>query len=53
MTENPKTISLNASLIDAARLMLQHKISALPVLDGDRVGWHHHRERYFPRVCGI
>ncbi len=35
MTENPKTISPGASLIDAAHLMLEHKISALPVLDGD------------------
>jgi len=37
MTENPKTISPTASLIDAARLMLKHKISALPVLDGDKL----------------
>ena len=35
ITENPKTISSTASLIDTARLMLKHKISALPVLDGD------------------
>jgi acetoin utilization protein AcuB len=34
MTENPKTIAPAASLIDAARLMLKNKISALPVLDG-------------------
>jgi acetoin utilization protein AcuB len=37
MTENPKTISPTASLIDAARLILQHKISALPVLDEDKL----------------
>ena len=37
MTENPKTISPTASLIDAARLMLKHKVSALPVLDGDKL----------------
>ena len=37
MTGNPKTISPTASLIDAARLMLKHKISALPVLDGDKL----------------
>ena len=37
MTENPKTISPTASLIDAARLMLKHKIGALPVLDGDKL----------------
>jgi acetoin utilization protein AcuB len=34
MTENPITISPTASLIEAARMMLKHKISALPVLDG-------------------
>jgi acetoin utilization protein AcuB len=37
MTENPKTISHTASLIDAARLMLTHKISALPVLDEENL----------------
>jgi acetoin utilization protein AcuB len=37
MTKNPKTIALNASIIDAARVMLKHKISALPVLDGDKL----------------
>lgn len=37
MTKNPKTISPTASLIDAAHLMLKHKISALPVLDGDKL----------------
>jgi len=37
MTKDPKTISLTAPLIDAARLMLKHRISALPVLDGDEV----------------
>lgn len=35
MTKDPKTIAPNAPLIDAARLMLDHEISALPVLDGD------------------
>ncbi|HHD80595.1 MAG TPA: CBS domain-containing protein, partial [Campylobacterales bacterium] len=33
MTKNPKTIAPTASLIEAARLMLANKISALPVLD--------------------
>ena len=37
MTGNPITISPAASLIDAARLMLQHKISALPVLEGSEL----------------
>ncbi len=35
MSKNPKTIVPNAPLIDAARLMLENKISALPVLDMD------------------
>jgi len=35
MTENPETITQSAALIDAARVMLEKKISALPVLDGD------------------
>jgi acetoin utilization protein AcuB len=37
MTKNPITIAPTASLIDAARLMLKHKISALPVLEGDKL----------------
>jgi acetoin utilization protein AcuB len=37
MTENPKTIMAYATLIDAARMMLEFKISALPVIDGDRL----------------
>jgi acetoin utilization protein AcuB len=36
MSKNPKTIVPNALLIDAARLMLENKISALPVLDMDK-----------------
>jgi acetoin utilization protein AcuB len=35
MTENPETIAPSAALIDAARVMLEKKISTLPVLDGD------------------
>jgi CBS domain-containing protein len=31
------TIDVDASLADAARLMLQHKISGLPVMDGTRL----------------
>ena len=39
MTENPRTITQSASLIDAARMMLENKISTLPVMDdGDLVG---------------
>jgi len=37
MTRNPITIALTASIIDAARVMLKHKISALPVLDGEKL----------------
>jgi acetoin utilization protein AcuB len=37
MTENPITIFPDAPLIDAARMMLEHKISALPVLDGNKL----------------
>lgn len=33
MTQNPQTINSTALLIDAARMMLEYKISALPVLD--------------------
>ena len=35
MTENQRTIAISASLIDAARMMLENKISTLPVMDGD------------------
>jgi acetoin utilization protein AcuB len=37
MSENPKAVPAGATLVDAARLMLDFKISALPVLDGDRL----------------
>lgn len=33
MTRNPMTIRQNASIAEAARLMLDHKFSGLPVLD--------------------
>ena len=35
MTKNPRTIAQSASLIDAARMMLENKISTLPIMDGD------------------
>jgi len=39
MTKNPRTIAQSASLIDAARMMLENKISTLPIMDGsDLVG---------------
>ncbi|MEJ2266852.1 MAG: CBS domain-containing protein [Anaerolineales bacterium] len=37
MTPNPKTISADAPLIKAAHQMLENKISALPVMDGDKL----------------
>ena len=37
MTENPVTVSPEAPLIEAAREMLERKIGALPVVEGDRL----------------
>jgi acetoin utilization protein AcuB len=37
MTKNPKTIPVDATLIQSARQMLEFQISTLPVMDGDRV----------------
>ena len=37
MTENLETIPLTATLIEAAHLMLEHEISTLPVLDGNKL----------------
>jgi CBS domain-containing protein len=37
MTPNPITIPLTATVQDAARLMLQRKVSGLPVMDGNRL----------------
>ena len=37
MTKNPKTISVDAPLVEAARQMLEYKISALPVMDGGQL----------------
>jgi CBS domain-containing protein len=37
MTRNPVTISPEASIREAARLMLEHKIGGLPVMDGERL----------------
>lgn len=37
MTENPITISVEGSVRDAARLLRQHRISGLPVVEGERV----------------
>ena len=37
MSENPKTVPAGATLVEAARLMLEFKISTLPVMDGARL----------------
>jgi acetoin utilization protein AcuB len=37
MAKNPRTITPNVPLIEAARLLLEHKISALPVMDGSKL----------------
>lgn len=37
MAQNPKTISVDAPLVEAAQQMLAHKISALPVMDDDKL----------------
>lgn len=37
MAAHPKTVPVDASLIQAAQLMLEHKISTLPVMNGDRL----------------
>ena len=35
MTPDPKTLTNEASLHEAAKLMLEHKIGGVPILDGD------------------
>lgn len=37
MSKDPITITPDENVVDAARTMLDHKISTLPVIDGDRV----------------
>jgi acetoin utilization protein AcuB len=37
MTLDPKTISDDSPLIEAARMMLEHKVSALPVMEGEQL----------------
>ena len=37
MTENPKTIEIDADLLKAARLMLENKISTLPVMEANKL----------------
>jgi len=37
MTDCPKTIQPDATIIEAARQMLEYKISTLPVMDGEKL----------------
>lgn len=37
MSDNPRIISPEVPLIEAARMMLKHKISTLPVIEGDEL----------------
>lgn len=37
MTREPITISVNATIREAAKMMLQHKIGGLPVMDDDKL----------------
>lgn len=37
MTRHPVTISPNATILDAARLMARHKVSGLPVVEHDQL----------------
>lgn len=37
MTTDLKTIAIDAPLIDAAHMMLEHKVSALPVMEGNQL----------------
>ncbi|MBN1453964.1 MAG: CBS domain-containing protein [Anaerolineales bacterium] len=37
MTKEPRTIVPDAPLIEAARMMLEHRISAMPVIEGNQL----------------
>jgi CBS domain-containing protein len=37
MSENPVTVAADATLVNAARALLERRIGALPVVDGERV----------------
>jgi acetoin utilization protein AcuB len=37
MSESPVTVTADTALVDAARALLERRIGALPVLDGERV----------------
>ena len=37
MTENPKTVSSDATVVEAARVMREDDVGLVPVVDGDRL----------------
>jgi CBS-domain-containing membrane protein len=37
MTQDPVTVERDLTVTDAARMMVEHRIGALPVLEGDRL----------------
>ncbi len=37
MSKNPMTIAPTANVVEAARIMLEHKISTLPVMDSEKI----------------
>jgi acetoin utilization protein AcuB len=37
MSKDPKTVTPDAALIEVARMMLEHAISALPVMEGNQL----------------
>ena len=37
MTDNPKTVSSDATVVDAARVMRDDDVGLVPVVDGDRL----------------
>ncbi len=37
MTENPRTVQADASVVDAARLMRDDDVGLLPIVDGERL----------------
>ncbi len=45
MTKKVLTVTPETPLLDAARLLLAHKIGCLPVVKKRRIGWDHHPRR--------
>src|SRR5262245_46525665 len=53
MTEKPRTVQQNDTLETAAQLMLENKISGVPVLDGGRVVGIITERDLFRALCGM